>query len=174
MKTFAVALILASASAIQLRWPSVARCTSDHISTDGNPCDHNNNMEHNHDGTTFLETASEIVESWPSVARCNPDQTSKDSNQCDHNNNMPHPHDGTALQLTAEFRPPIKCIDPVNGFPITCDTDDINSENSAPLPKDENGLTPTKIIVGGPLTDNNPVEADKQISDSKKAQQTAK
>ena len=136
-------------------WPSVARCKPGQKSYDSNPCDHNNNSEHPHDGTVLqveAETAEEIVESWPSVARCKPGQKSYDSNPCDHNNNSEHPHDGTVLQM--EFRPPIKCKDPLNGNPISCDYDDINEMNDQPLAKDENGFTPTKEIFGGPLVDN--------------------
>ena len=36
-------------------WPSVAKCTADlrgeHTSMDEDPCDHDNRMVHNHDGT---------------------------------------------------------------------------------------------------------------------------
>ena len=102
-------------------------------------------MEHPHDGT-----AVQIKEQkqWPSVARCTAGQVSTDSFPCDHNNNMEHPHDGTAVQIAA--RPPIKCIDPVHGNPITCDWDDIDKTNRDPLPKDALGFTPQKIIEGGP------------------------
>ena len=51
--TFAIAAFLANVSAIRIskEWPSVARCTSGQVSTDSFPCDHNNNMEHPHNGT---------------------------------------------------------------------------------------------------------------------------
>ena len=61
---------------------------------------------------------------------------------------MAHPHDGTVVQLDAEFRPAIKCRDPVHGNPISCNYDDIS--NYSALPKDENGFTPTKEVLGGP------------------------
>ena len=178
MKAYLFAALLASTSAVKLQWPSVARCEPGHISSDSDACDHNNNMEHAHDGTAVqiveswpsvarcqpghissdsdacdhnnnMEhahdgTAVQIVESWPSVARCQPGHISSDSDACDHNNNMEHAHDGTNVQLT--FRPPIKCIDPIHGNPISCDDDDINEDNWSPLPKNEKGLTPVKEI----------------------------
>merc|ERR1712167_534326 len=91
---------------------------------------------------------------------------------------MVHNHDGTVgesnaahpryrnpldqswnfVQVSEEFRPPIKCKDPIHGNPITCDHDDIEpGVNDAPLGKDaESGLTPVKVIEGGPLVDNTP------------------
>jgi len=42
----------------------------------------------------------------------------------------------------------IKCKDPVHGNPITCDHDDIIAWGA--LGKDENGFTPTKVVLGGP------------------------
>ena len=89
-------------------------------------------------------SALKLNSQWPSVARCNSGDVSTDSHACDHNNNMEHPHDGTTLQIS--FRPPIKCIDPIHGNPISCDHDDIDSTNDQPLPKDENGFTPVKEV----------------------------
>ena len=125
-------------------WPSVAKCGKDGISTDSHPCDHDNRREHNHDGTTI-----QTEEAWPSVAKCGKDGMSTDSHPCDHDNRREHPHDGTTLQL--EYRPVIKCIDPIHGNPISCDHDDI-ADWSADA-KDENGFTPTKIVLGGPSVD---------------------
>ena len=128
-------------------WPSVARCESRTTeSTDEFACDHNNVNPHPHDGSVLM-TAEQIVNSWPSVARCDSRTTeSTDEFACDHNNVNPHPHDGTLVS----FRPPIKCKDPVFGNPISCDDDDIGDRNDQPLPKDEHGLTPVKVIEGGP------------------------
>ena len=72
----------------------------------------------------WLMTAEEIVNSWPSTSRL--------------------------IQLNTEFRPAIKCKDPDHGNPVSCDDDDINQTNGSPLPKDENGFLPVKIIEGGP------------------------
>ena len=127
------------------KWPSVARCTAGQVSTDSFPCDHNNTMEHPHDGTTLQVAESK---KWPSVARCTAGQVSTDSFPCDHNNTMEHPHDGTALQM--EYRPAIRCIDPIHGNPISCDHDDTDGKAGDQLPKDALGFTPQKIIEGGP------------------------
>ena len=70
-------------------------------------------------------TAEEIVNSWPSV------------------------NESSLVQLNA--RPPIKCVDPIHGNPISCDDDDINESNRGQLPKDEAGFVPVKVIPGGPL-----------------------
>ena len=193
MKSFATALLVASASAVTLNqyWPSVARCNGDHTSSDINACDHDNRMAHKHDNVVTLQTNQEwpsvarcngdhtssdinacdhdnrmahkhdnVVtlqtnQEWPSVARCNGDHTSSDINACDHDNRMAHKHDNVVtlqtnnmVQLSEEYRPVIKCIDPVHGNPISCDHDDITS--FAPLAKDENGFTPTKVVLGGP------------------------
>merc|ERR1712032_1635484 len=61
--------------------------------------------------------------------------------------------DGTQLQL--EYRPPIKCFDPTTGNPISCDWNDIDETNAGPLPKKGgiSGLTPTKVVPGGPTID---------------------
>merc|ERR1719201_547350 len=90
---------------------------------------------------------------WPSVARCNPGQISTDSWPCDDNSKGPHHLDGTQLQL--EYRPPIKCFDPTTGNPISCDWNDIDETNAGPLPKKGgiSGLTPTKVVPGGPTID---------------------
>ena len=76
---------------------------------------------------------------------------------------MRHAHDGTvgdhdSTYVQTEFRPPIKCKDPVHGNPISCDHDDIEpGVNDAPLGKKaDSGLTPVKVIPGGPLVDNTP------------------
>ena len=81
-------------------------------------------------------------------------------------NNMEHAHDGTAVQL--EYRPAIKCMDPIHGNPVTCDHDDINEANQDPLPKDENGFTPTRVVEGGPLVDNDPEPVEKSEKKEKK------
>ena len=141
------------------QWPSVARCNAGDVSKDSAPCDHDNRMEHPHDGTV-LQTASQ----WPSVARCNAGDVSKDSAPCDHDNRMEHPHDGTTLQL--QYRPPIKCIDPIHGNPVSCDHDDIMDWSA--LPKDENGFTPTKIVPGGPLVDEFAAAEAKNVASAKK------
>ena len=79
------------------------------------------------------EEAADIVSQWPSVARCDEDGIPSDQWACDHANKFRlHNHDGTlgkdmtaAFVMTgAEFRPEIKCRDPVHGFPISCDWDD--------------------------------------------------
>ena len=128
------------------QWPSVARCNNDQTSSDIKACDHDNRMSHKHDNVVTLQTNQE----WPSVARCNNDATSTDMNACDHHNRMAHPHDQTVVQLEEEsmYRPVIKCVDPVHGNPISCDHDDI--VNWSALPKDSNGFTPTKVVLGGP------------------------
>ena len=92
MKAYVLVALLATSQAVKLNWPSVAKCTGDHISSDSNACDHDNRMEHAHDGTTL-----QIGEQWPSVAKCTGDHISSDSNACDHDNRMEHAHDGTTL-----------------------------------------------------------------------------
>ena len=82
------------------------------------------------------------------MARCANGDISTDGSPCDHDNRMVHPHDGSVLQLSEEYRPVIKCVDPVHGNPVSCDHDDIINWSS--LPQDENGFTPTKVVVGGP------------------------
>lgn len=53
MKSFIIAALVATSSAIKVRqmeqWPSVARCNGKHISSDIDPCDHDNHMAHRHD-----------------------------------------------------------------------------------------------------------------------------
>jgi hypothetical protein len=91
---------------------------------------------------------------WPSVARCLPGQISTDREPCDQDNRTTHRHDNTVassreyLQIEEQWRPVIKCKDPEHGNPISCDHDDITSY--APLSKDSNGFTPTKVVLGGP------------------------
>lgn len=58
--------------------------------------------------------------------------------------------------MSEEFRPPIKCVGTVMGNPISCDWNDIDESNSAPLPKKGGlieGLTPVKEVAGGPGVD---------------------
>ena len=163
MKTFAIVALLASVQAVQLRWPSVARCAEGQVSKDGNACDHNNNGVHPLDGTRVQLDAR-----WPSVARCAPGQVSKDGNACDHNNNGEHPLDGTtAIQL--EYRPAVKCKDPKFGNPISCDEDDLSAAVLEPLSKVK-GLTPVKVVVGGPSVDN---VAAAKAAEAKKAKAAA-
>jgi len=102
--------------------------------------------------------------SWPSVARCAPDEIPSDQFACDHSNEMRrHHHDGTVgMDLEPEaafvqFRPPIKCKDPVFGNPISCDTDDITDANDDHV-KDIWNMTPVKVVVGGPTVNNEPPE----------------
>lgn len=81
---------------------------------------------------------------------------STDYHPCDDNSKGPHYLDGTQVQLHAEYRPPIKCKDPNTGNPISCDWNDIDESNSAPLPKKGGiieGKTPVKEVNGGPLVD---------------------
>ena len=200
MKTFVVAALLASAQAVKLNWPSVARCAPGQVSSDSNACDHNSKGPHPLDGTAVqLEeqwpsvarctpgqvstddhacdhnskgphkldgtTAVQLEEQWPSVARCTPGQVSSDSNACDHNSKGPHALDGTTFVQT-EFRPPLKCKDPVHGNPITCDHDDLTPDTLAPLPK-EKGLTPVKVVVGGPTVDGDAAYAAKKAAEEK-------
>ena len=99
MKSFVIAVLLASTQAIQLRtvkgaeWPSVARCNNNDVSKDDTPCDHDNRMVHPHDNTVHN------LAQWPSVARCNNNDVSKDDTPCDHDNRMVHPHDNTVHNL---------------------------------------------------------------------------
>jgi len=53
------------------------------------------------------------------------------------------------------YRPPIKCFDPKTENPVSCDWNDIDETNSAPLAKKGglSGLTPVKKVPGGPLVD---------------------
>eukprot|EP00356_Strombidium_inclinatum_P013718 CAMPEP_0170493570 /NCGR_PEP_ID=MMETSP0208-20121228/14117_1 /TAXON_ID=197538 /ORGANISM="Strombidium inclinatum, Strain S3" /LENGTH=200 /DNA_ID=CAMNT_0010769517 /DNA_START=1 /DNA_END=603 /DNA_ORIENTATION=+ len=104
MKSYIIAALVASSTAVKLNWPSVARCDGSHISSDHDACDHNNNMEHAHDNT-----ALQIVESWPSVARCDGSHTSSDHDACDHNNNMPHAHDDTTIQTSSQWPSVARC-----------------------------------------------------------------
>ena len=72
-----------------------------------------------------------------------------------------HKHDGTlGLDLQPEealvqYRPFIKCKDPIYGNPITCDTDDITDANDDRT-KDIWLMTPVKVVVGGPTVNNEP------------------
>ena len=108
------------------QWPSVARCKVADGTTDETACDDAGPPNHAkfHDdvvgrtpmGPTsanllptaaFLdisaEQAADIVSQWPSVARRD---------------------EAAFLQTESEFRPEIKCRDPVHGNPISCDWDD--------------------------------------------------
>ena len=100
MKTNIILALIASTQAVKLHqnWPSVARCRPGQVSTDSQPCDHNNNSNHPLDGTvgTLVQT------SWESVARCRPGKVSTDSQPCDHNNNSSHNLDGTNVQTAWE------------------------------------------------------------------------
>ena len=134
------------------QWPSVARCNRDDVSKDDTPCDHDNRMSHPHDNAVHNLAQT----SWPSVARCNRNDVSKDDTPCDHDNRMSHPHDNAVhnlvqLEENVEYRPVIKCMDPTHSNPITCDFDDITDYRS--LPKDGNGFTPVKEVLGGPRFD---------------------
>ena len=135
------------------QWESVARCKPGVVSSDSKPCDHDNRTPHNLDGTT-------VQVGWESVAKCKAGQTSSDKQPCDHDNRMEHKHDGTVgktlVQLNAEYRPVIKCKEAGHGNPVTCDYNDVTELNDSPAPKDENGFTPTKVVLGGPLQDNTP------------------
>ena len=136
----------------QKKWESVARCKPGQISSDSKPCDHDNHTPHNLDGTN-------VQTNWESVARCKAGQTSTDSQPCDHHNNMDHSLDGTVgtlVQINQQWRPVIKCKEDSHGNPVTCDYNDVTSLNDAPARKDENGFTPTKTVLGGPLQDNTP------------------
>jgi len=137
------------------------------------------------------EEAARIVSAWPSVARCSPDEVPSDEFPCDHSNAFRlHNHDNvtgvdphalatpllapappavTVVQvdeaISTEYRPKIKCKDPLFGNPISCDYNDITSVNSG-RKKDVFLMTPTKVVVGGPTMNYEPVieaasEADK-------------
>merc|ERR1719263_1065078 len=151
MRSFVIAIFLASTSAVRMTWPSVARCPEGQESTDEWACDNNAKGPHSLDKPTgFLQ----LRQQWPSVARCAEDQVSSDETPCDHNSKGFRTLDHTE-DVQLEARPPIKCIEPLHGNPISCDADDINSDNDAPLPPKGGlgGKRPTKIIVGGPLND---------------------
>jgi len=120
------------------------------------------------------EEAAHIVASWPSVARCAPDEIPTDQMNCDHSNEFRrHNHDGTVGQdlqpepealVQTTYRPPIKCKDPGFGNPITCDLDDVTSENDQHV-KNIWNMTEQKVVIGGPTISNEPplepvVEAD--------------
>ena len=164
-------------SNIQLnqRWPSVARCVDGQISTDREPCDQDNRTTHRHDNTVDSKrefSNIQLNQGWPSVARCIEGQISTDREPCDHDNRMPHRHDNTVdsskefVQISEEWRPVIKCRDPIHGNPITCDHDDIT--DWAPLKKDENGFTPTKEVLGGPSFGRKEPEVAKDPEEPKK------
>ena len=139
-------------SLAEQEWPSVARCNGNQMSSDYAPCDHDNRLPHSHSGTTGRWN-SLAEQEWPSVARCNGNQMSSDYAPCDHDNRLPHSHSGTTgrwnslIQLDSEYRPVIKCFDPETNNPVTCTT--LSIQNYAPLAKDENGFTPTKVVPGG-------------------------
>ena len=120
-------LLPTAAAAAFVQWPSVARCKVADGTTDETACDDAGPPNHAkfHDdvvgrtpmgptsanllptAAAFLdisaEQAADIVSQWPSVAR----------------------RDETALlQTESEWRPEIKCRDPVHGNPISCDWDD--------------------------------------------------
>ena len=110
-------------------------------------------MRHAHDGTVL-----QVNQEWPSVARCDNGEIGSDGHACDHDNRLRHAHDGTTyLQLEEEYRPVIKCIDPVHGNPISCDHNDITDFKK--LDKDSNGFTPTKVVVGGPSAEGKDVSS---------------
>merc|ERR550514_2136080 len=86
MRSFVIAIMLASATAIKIehRWPSVARCADGTTeSSDEYPCDHNSKGPHSLNNPTgsFVQ----LKQQWPSVARCAEDQISSDEWPCDHN-----------------------------------------------------------------------------------------
>jgi len=60
-------------------------------------------------------------------------------------------------------------MDPNTENPISCDWNDIDETNIAPLPKKGglSGLTPVKEVVGGPLVD---LFADKEKEKKEKAE----
>ena len=162
------------------QWPSVARCPPGKISTDSDACDDNSKGPHHLDGTQVQIDGSDTVlfsldgariqtaVEWPSVARCPPGKISTDSDACDDNSKGPHHLDGTQLQLN--YRPPIKCMDPTTGNPISCDWNDIDDTNSAPLAKKGgiSGLTPVKEVPGGPTID---LFADKEKAKEAKTEE---
>jgi len=111
-------------------------------------------------------------EQWPSVARCAPGQMSTDEWHCDDNSKGPHNIDNTGrterttratdrdqymvqMENDVAYRPPIKCFDPKTENPISCDWNDIDETNSAPMAKKGglSGLTPVKEVAGGPSID---------------------
>jgi len=94
MRSIAIAALLATASAVKLSWPSVARCAPGQISTDFHPCDDNSKGPHHLDGTQVQLDAE-----WPSVARCAPGQISTDETACDDNSKGPHHIDGTLVEI---------------------------------------------------------------------------
>merc|ERR1740139_102053 len=167
MKSIVIAALFASTNAVKLEWPSVARCNPGQISTDSWPCDDNSKGPHHLDGTQVQIDGSDTVLFSLDGARI---QTS-DSWPCDDNSKGPHHLDGTTLQL--EYRPPIKCFDPITSNPISCDWNDIDETNSGDLPKKGglSGLTPTKSVPGGPTIDlfakDKPKEEDTEAKEPK-------
>lgn len=133
------------------------------------------------------EEAARIVSAWPSVARCSPDEVPSDEFPCDHSNAFRlHNHDNvtgadphelatpllmlqTGEQMNTEYRPKIKCKDPLFGNPITCDYNDITSVNKSRT-KDVFLMTPVKVVVGGPTMSYEPV-VDAKDDESKAAAQ---
>jgi len=129
------------------------------------------------------QEAADIVASWPSVARCAPDEIPTDQWACDHSNEFRrHYHDGSlgndlepeapaaaaapaAAFIQTQYRPPIKCKEPVYGNPVSCDLDDITDANDDHV-KDIWNMTPVKVVEGGVTVSNEPAkepvdEADK-------------
>ena len=68
-----------------------------------------------------------------------------------------------------EFRPAVKCKEAKFGNPISCDEDDLSAAVLEPLPKVK-GLTPVKVVVGGPNANN---EAAEKAAKAKKAKAAA-
>ena len=129
MRVFAIAALFATASGVKLNaeWPSVAKCGEGQngaVSSDDFACDHNSKN--------------------PTVV---------DGSVTDHRFQYANPGYYTQVQTAEQinFRPPIKCKDPVHGNPISCDHDDIDASNEE-NPKNEMGETEVKVIEGGPST----------------------
>ena len=116
MKSFVLAALFASVSAVNLSWPSVARCKDGQISTDFEACDDMNKGEKQHDQIPPSQFKQiQLNNEWPSVARCKPGQISTDFEACDDLNSGTKQHDKIApsqfdqVQLNNEWPSVARC-----------------------------------------------------------------
>merc|ERR1719263_1879915 len=150
MRSFVIAIFLASTSAVRMTWPSVARCPEGQESTDEWACDNNAKGPHSlNKPTGFLQ----LRQQWPSVARCAEDQISNDETPCDHNSKgfrtLDHTED---VQLNRDplltWAPTPKKTHPMNypvpNFGVDNDINDSQAHEAAAGASMGHTWTPTK------------------------------
>ena len=134
MRTLIIAALFASAQAMRLQWPSVARCPDGTPSTNTNKCDNLGQGPWPLDPSFVMSEESlqdQELESWPSVARCADGTPSTNTNKCDNLGAGPWPLDPSFAQ--GEYRPVTKCVEGSTGYanPATCSYNDNSAKNQA-------------------------------------------